>query len=163
MWAFQGRVPSIVAYHSVDLPAPVMHWFWCQGQDSNLRSPSGQRFYRPSVLATHPPWRNTRRTHSSPARMISRSESFPAPGRLQDTEPRHRPDTPYSLFAFLSCGWSPRGDSNPQPTDYKSVALPLRHSGWGAFLRQRTSRSRRIRRNKNRPPFPGLTSEYRER
>src|SRR4051812_39363388 len=29
---------------------------WCQGQDSNLRSPSGQRFYRPSVLATHPPW-----------------------------------------------------------------------------------------------------------
>src|SRR3990172_961335 len=30
--------------------------FWCQGQDSNLRSPSGQRFYRPSVLATHPPW-----------------------------------------------------------------------------------------------------------
>src|SRR6266550_598309 len=60
-------------------------FFWCQGQDSNLRSPSGQRFYRPSVLATHPPWRKD--------------------------------------------SWSPRGDSNPQPTDYKSVALPLRHSG----------------------------------
>src|SRR3990167_6798298 len=32
---------------------------WCQGQDSNLRSPSGQRFYRPSVLATHPPWQRS--------------------------------------------------------------------------------------------------------
>jgi hypothetical protein len=37
-------------------PHPNSRMFWCQGQDSNLRSPSGQRFYRPSVLATHPPW-----------------------------------------------------------------------------------------------------------
>src|SRR3990170_1551303 len=28
---------------------------WCRGQDSNLRSPLGRRFYRPLVLATHPP------------------------------------------------------------------------------------------------------------
>ena len=25
--------------------------------------------------------------------------------------------------------WSQRQESNPQPTDYKSVALPLRHAG----------------------------------
>src|SRR6266487_3864381 len=87
MWAFQGRVPSIVAYHSVDLPAPVKHWFWCQGQDSNLRSPSGQRFYRPSVLATHPPWPDT---------ALARTGSY----RLE-VERRANGSTPYIPFPVL--------------------------------------------------------------
>ena len=30
------------------------------------------------------------------------------------------------------CVWSRRGDSNPQPSDYKSLALPLRHFGLAA-------------------------------
>ena len=53
---FCGRLrqPSIIC-------SPYDRTFscWCQGQDSNLRSPSGQRFYRPSVLATHPPWQDS--------------------------------------------------------------------------------------------------------
>src|SRR5581483_10011706 len=59
MWASLGTWTSRPAgrrpFHSF-VQVPVFR-VWCQGQDSNLRSPLGQRFYRPSVLATHPPWR----------------------------------------------------------------------------------------------------------
>src|SRR5262245_51105151 len=46
---------------------------WCQGQDSNLRSPSGQRFYRPSVLATHPPWLARARGRSAGLRLFPKA------------------------------------------------------------------------------------------
>ncbi len=65
---------------------------WWRGQDSNLRSPSERRFYRPFRLAT-------------PA---------PLPSRL------HGP----------RMAGAREGIRTHQPTDYKSVALPLRHSGF---------------------------------
>src|SRR3990172_6387606 len=42
--------PQILA-----VPASGVNSRWWRGQDSNLRSPSGQRFYRPLVLAAHAP------------------------------------------------------------------------------------------------------------
>src|SRR3989304_2130639 len=67
---------------------------WCRGQDSNLRSPSGRRFYRPLVLATHPPRR------CPGGRKLN---------ALHLPQPRRQLPTP----VLLPPTWSPRGDSNP--------------------------------------------------
>ncbi len=40
-----------------------------------------------------------------------------------------RSDESRKEFIPLLGQWSPREESNPQPPDYKSGALPLRHSG----------------------------------
>jgi hypothetical protein len=125
MWAVLGRWRMDFGFWGlsqspgVHIPIPNSY-LWCQGQDSNLRSPSGQRFYRPSVLAAHPPWRgfwgsDSGISSSGPDSRFQSPVKAPAPIPL---------DPSFSVEL-----WSPRGDSNPQPTDYKSVALPLRHSG----------------------------------
>ncbi len=45
---------------------------------------------------------------------------------LQSAGFSHSPTPPFHTHSALH---SPRADSNRYPTDYKSVALPLRHSG----------------------------------
>jgi hypothetical protein len=92
-----------------------------------------QRFYRPPPLATRAPRR----------------------GKSPETEtggekPRSACPVPVPCSLF-SC-WSPRGESNPQPTDYKSVALPLRHSGLRPpVLGQAWAVAGRAHRNIDRP------------
>ena len=69
------------------LPAHYLHW--CRGQDSNLRSRFRLRFYRPPVLATHPPRQ-----------------------QLQGSRGREQGLCSLSLVPMPPV-WSPRGDSNP--------------------------------------------------
>src|SRR3972149_6083550 len=57
MWARFAPAAGRLMHSILAVPAFGVNSRWWRGQDSNLRSPSGQRFYRPLVLATHAPLR----------------------------------------------------------------------------------------------------------
>ena len=77
-----------------------------RGQDSNLRRPEGRRVYSPLPLTTRPPLP----TLLSP-KTISKNS-----GTYSFSSPNHT----------LNISW--RRESNPQPADYKSAALPLSYA-----------------------------------
>src|SRR3989337_2734724 len=55
MWARFAPEAGRLMHSILAVPAFGVNSRWWRGQDSNLRSPSGQRFYRPLVLAAHAP------------------------------------------------------------------------------------------------------------
>ena len=54
------------------------------------------------------------------------------------------------MMSDLRKFWSQRQESNPQPTDYKSVALPLSHTGEVFRGRAAASASRAFARTRER-------------
>ena len=89
---------------------------WWREQDSNLRSPNGRQIYSLMDLTTLPSLRK-----------------WPPASVAQTYVATHRECSGNTL------GWSPRRASNPQPADYKSAALPLRHSGTNPTQSKRTA------------------------
>ena len=94
-----------------------------RGQDSNLRRPEGRRVYSPLPLSARPPLHNL----SIRQRRLSETWTFRnrvACPNCQSTSGRAVTLPLQSEPRKLS--W--RRESNPQPTDYKSVALPLSYA-----------------------------------
>ena len=125
-----------------------------RGQDSNLRSPEGRRVYSPLPLSTRPPLLIAIGEFLIPIRpvlsflpvhptflqssLIAREDTGSAKlYALQITESNRKWDDFKPMVARSGHGFagrqSWRRESNPQPTDYKSVALPLSYASSEAF------------------------------
>ena len=120
-----------------------------RGQDSNLRSPEGRRVYSPLPLSTRPPLLIAIGEFPIPVRpavsllpvhptflessLIAREDTGSATlyalGRTDSNRKWDRLGRPVAAPRPGGEGresW--RRESNPQPTDYKSVALPLSYA-----------------------------------
>ena len=88
---------------------------WLRGLDLNQR-PSG---YEPDELPTAPPRDLRTPTTESLVEREGFEPSKPEAADLQSAPFNHSGTSPFLTF------WSWRKELNPQPTDYKSVALPI--------------------------------------
>lgn len=142
-----GQVSSLAAMDPA-VRKPPLRQVW-RGQDSNLRSPEGRRVYSPLPLSTRPPLLIA--IGESPIPVRSAVLLLPVHPTFLENSLIAREDTGsatlYALrWTVSNTNWdglkppagtrgsglaereSWRRESNPQPTDYKSVALPLSYA-----------------------------------
>ena len=115
--------------HSIELERVICRRSWVRGAGgcaSGWRAPSAAGgFRRPCALR----WKTLTRFRSSASAIgfDSRLCLAEGPATAKVTGPNHL--------------WSQRQESNPQPSDYKSLALPLSHAGAGNILPEKRSRA----------------------
>ena len=97
-------------------PAQLHAGLW-RGQDSNLRRPEGRRVYSPLPLTTRPPL---------PTLLL-----LPQIHLQQYQRKKRRDRSTFQPTRVLAISW--RRESNPQPADYKSAALPLSYASMPLF------------------------------
>ena len=108
-------------YQGSALPTELRGRWW-RGEDSNLRRRCQQIYSLPPLAAREP-----LRQMSDVGSLIWSRE---APSALRTLNRSRSPVTK----STIQNPWSRRSESNGQPTDYKSVALPLSYAGLSSRL-----------------------------